>query len=115
MANASEAIMTILETARGIRPYSLSNKETEQVFNIVLSLIVEVASSNDRIDNLERLLSVQTRMQLSEIEKGRSDAEAENERSQTMQAYLLRTLRILIDPRETIDARPKARNSDSLV
>lgn len=113
MAKASEAIMAVLETARGERPYSLGDQETEQVLNIALALVVELASSNDRIDQLERQLSAKTATPLAEIRAGKLTAAEEEEREQALETYLLRTLRILIDPRVTVDGRPKARQQNA--
>lgn len=111
VVKSSEAIMAVLETVRGKRPYSLNDEETEQVFNITLALVVELASTNDRLDQLERQFAASTGSPLSEIKAGNlTAAEVEAEREEALEAYLLRTLRILIDPRATMDGRPKARH-----
>lgn len=109
MNTSSEAIMAVLQAARGQRPYSLQNQEVEQCFNVTLAMAVELIASNDRIDRLEHQLAQVAGKSLQEIRSGGSDADAESQRQASNEATLLRLLRILIDPRPVVDQRPQAR------
>ena len=112
MSSASEAIVDILQSARGQRPYSMQDQETEQCFNVTLALAVELIASNDRIDRLERQLAVVAGISLDEVRRGANTAENDAARLAANEATLLRLLRILIDPRPAIDQRPQARVAD---
>lgn len=103
---ASNAIASVLQTARGNRPYSLENPETEQCFNVTLALVVELIASNDRIDRIERQLAELRGESLNEVRRGASDSEAEQARMATNEAMILRALRTLMDPRPAVDQRP---------
>lgn len=106
MTTAVEAILALVESARGTRPQSLDDREVEEVLNIALALLVELSVSNDRIDRLERIVAAQsgiTTETLRDIRYGGAEAE---ERQQAMEALLARVLRILIDPRVPTDGRP---------
>lgn len=109
VGNAAEAVLSVIESGRGSRPYSLSNQETEQVLNIALALLVELAASNDRIDRLERQLAELKGVALDEVLSGASDENAQAERQASMEAMQLRVLRVLMDTREAADGHPDAR------
>lgn len=106
MSLSSDAIISVLQTARGNRPYSLESTETEQSFNVALALLVELIASNDRIDRIERQLADLSGKSLDEVRRSASDAEAEQCRSSANEATIHRALRILIDPRPMVDYRP---------
>ena len=96
----ADAIVALIQLARGARPYSLQSRETEEVLNISMALLVELSVALDRIDRLERLLAERTGMPLSELRatdyvQG-TDAE---ERSDATNALVARVLRIVLDPR----------------
>ncbi len=110
MTPSSTAIMDILQTARGLRPYSMEDRETEQAFNVTLALLVELSASNDRIDRLERHIAELRGVPLDDVRNAHSDATADAERLAATEALMVRALRILIDPRTTVDGRPKARH-----
>ena len=63
----AEAIVALTQLARGERRYSLENRETEDVLNIALALLVELSVAFDRIDRLERVVAERTGMPLSEL------------------------------------------------
>ena len=109
MSNAADAVMAVLTTARGQRPYSMENQETEQCFAVTLALAVELIATNDRVDRLERQLAQLTGKPLEEVRNAAADEAADVQRLAANEATLLRTLRVLIDPRPAVDQRPHAR------
>lgn len=109
MTTVTEAISAVIESGRGPRPYSLENREAEQVLNIALALLVELSTSNERIDRLERLLAETRGVSLDALRGETFGEEAQAERRQAMEALQLRVLRVLIDPREAVDGHPDAR------
>lgn len=109
MTSASEAILSVIESGRGGRPYSLDHQETEQVLNIALALMVELAASNERIDRLERLLADTRGVDVQDLRETPVEGVAAQERQEALEAMQLRVLRVLIDPREAADGRPSAR------
>lgn len=111
MSNAAEAILAVINTARGQRPYSLENQETEQCFAVTLALAVELIATNDRVDRLERQIAELSGRPLDEVRRAAADPEAEQARLAANEATLLRALRVLIDPRPAVDQRPSARQS----
>lgn len=106
MTSAADAVLALVASGRGTRPYSLDDVEVENVLNITLALLVELSVSNDRIDRLERLVAGQGGMAVEELRDIRYDGAAADERQAAMDALLTRALRILIDPREATDGRP---------
>lgn len=108
---SSGAIMEVIQTARGQRPYSMQDRETEQAFNVTLALLVELSASNDRIDRLERHIAELRGAPLDEVRNAHSDAAADGERLAATEALMVRALRILIDPRPAVDGRPKGREA----
>lgn len=96
----SDAIVALVQLARGERPYSLENRETEEVLNIALAMLMELAVAFDRIDRLERLLTERTGMELSDLRNiDYSDGPAAQEREEATNALIARVLRIRLDPR----------------
>lgn len=105
MVSAADAILALLQSARGSRPHSLADVEVENVLNIALALLVELSVANDRIDRLERVVAELSAMpveQLRDIRYENADAE---QRQEALDALLARVLRILIDPRTPTDGR----------
>ena len=97
---SSEAIQALTRLARGERRYSLSDHETEEVLNIALATLVELAVALDRIDRLERLLAERTGLRLEELRAiDYPDGQAAEERQESMDALIARVLRIRLDPR----------------
>ena len=109
MSNSTDAIISILRTTRGHRPYSMSNKEAEHCLNIALALAVELVASNDRIDRLERQLADCSGKSLVEVRLGGSSPGASEQRQESNEAMLRRVLRVLIDRRDAVDQRPRFR------
>ena len=102
MTGSADAIAAVIESGRGARPYSLRNQEAEQVLNIALSLMVELAASNDRIDRLERLLAETRGEPLDDLRNALPDGDAASERQAALEAMQMRVMRVLIDPREAV-------------
>lgn len=106
MTTATEAILALLDSARGNRPQSLDDREVEEVLNIALALLVELSVSNDRVDRLERIVAAQGDMTVEQLRDTRYDGAVADERQQAMEALLARVLRVLLDPRVPGDGRP---------
>lgn len=106
MALATDAIVSLVNSARGNRPYSLDDVEVENVLNIALALLVELSVANDRIDRLERVVAEQGGTSVEALRDIRYDGAVAEERQGQMDALLARVLRILIDPRTPTDGRP---------
>ena len=109
MTSAADAVLTLISSARGDRPYSLDDAEVENVLNIALALLVELSVSNDRIDRLERMVAELNGVPLEELKQTRYTGEDAEARQADMDALLARVLRILIDPRTPSDGRPAGR------
>jgi Cu/Ag efflux pump CusA len=98
--NSAEAIVTLIELARGERRYSLESRETEEVLNIALALLSELAVACDRIDRLERVVAERTAMPIADLRAiDYTDGPAAQEREDAMNALIARVLRIRLDPR----------------
>jgi hypothetical protein len=104
MADATAALAELIATARGERPQSLACREAEEVLNIALALLVELAVSNDRIDRLERLVAELSGRSVEDVREIRYESEIAKERQAATDALLTRALRIMVDPR----AQPKS-------
>lgn len=99
MTELSGVIAEVIASARGRRPQSLECREAEEVLNITLAVLVELAVSNDRIDRLERLVAELSHRSIEELREIRYDGDIARERQETTDALLYRALRIMIDPR----------------
>jgi hypothetical protein len=98
--NTADAIVALTQLARGERPYSLENREAEEVLNISLALLMELSVAFDRIDRLERVLAERTEMELSDLRSiYYSEGPAAQEREEATNALIARVLRIRLDPR----------------
>jgi hypothetical protein len=96
----ADVVVTLIELARGQRRYSLESRETEEVLNLSLALLTEVAVAFDRIDRLERVLAERTGMDVADLRAIEySDDPEAREREDAMNALLARVLRIRLDPR----------------
>jgi len=109
MTEAVDAISAVIESGRGVRPYSLHSQEAEQVLNIALALLIELAAFNDRIDRLERLLAEIRGISVNELRHAVLDGDAAAERQASLEAMQLRVMRVLTDPREAVDVHRDAR------
>lgn len=96
----TDAIVALTQLARGERRYSLENRETEEVLNISLALLMELSVAFDRIDRLERVLAERTGIPLAELQAiDYVDDPAAAEREEAANALMARVLRIRLDPR----------------
>lgn len=111
MTSPSDAILSVIQSARGSRPYSMENQETEQTFNIALALTVELLATNDRVDRLERHIAQITGRSLQDVRIDHSDNGADQLRTAANEASITRVLRVLIDPRPKVDQRPNSRQA----
>lgn len=109
MTAALDAVLALVASARGTRPYSLDDVEVENVLNIALATLVELSVSNDRIDRLERMVAELKGNAVADLRDLRYSGAEADERQAAMDALLARVLRILIDPREPTDGRPAGR------
>lgn len=97
---AADAIVTLIQLARGERRYSLESRETEEVLNLALALLTELAVAFDRIDRLERVLAERTGMTLADLRAiDYTEGSAAQEREDATSALIARVLRIRLDPR----------------
>lgn len=95
-----EAIQALIALARGERRYSLQDREAEEVLNIAMATLVELAVALDRIDRLERLLAERTGLPLAELRAtDYPEGPAAQERQEAAEALFARALRIRLDPR----------------
>ena len=99
MTSSVEALSQLIATARGNRPQSLASREAEEVLNVTLALLIELAVSNDRIDRLERLVTELRGEPVEALRDLRYDGEVAEERQAATDALLMRALRIMLDPR----------------
>jgi len=98
--NAADAVRELIGLGRGRRPASLANPETEEVLNLALALLVELAVANERIDRLERVLAERTGLTLDDLRaRDWPDGPVAAERADALEAMILRVLRIRLDPR----------------
>ncbi len=106
MTAAADAVLALIRSARGTRPQSLDDRETEEVLAIALALLVELSVSNDRIDRLERIVADSAGLGLAALRDTRYEGAAAEERQQALDALLARVLRVMIDPRQPTNGRP---------
>lgn len=99
MTASVEALMELFTTARGERPQSLASREAEDVLNITLASLIELAVANDRIDRLERLVADLRGEAVEDLREIQYDGAIAQERQQATDALLVRALRIMLDPR----------------
>ncbi|WP_339821453.1 hypothetical protein [uncultured Parasphingorhabdus sp.] len=99
MTNQAQAIAALIESARGQRPQSLDNREAEETLNIALALLVELSVANDKIDRLERVVAEMRGEDVATLRDIRYEGEVAEQRQDATDALLMRTLRVLIDPR----------------
>ena len=105
---SADAIVSLIELARGERRYSLESRETEEVLNIALALLGELGVAFDRIDRLERVVAERTNMDLEALRAiDYVDGAAAQERDDAMTALITRALRIRLDPRARADSNGK--------
>lgn len=100
MTTRVEALTELLVTARGTRPQSMASREAEDVLNITLAVLVELAVANNRIDSLERLVAEMRGEPVEQLRELRYEEKIARERQDATDALLMRALRIMIDPRE---------------
>jgi hypothetical protein len=103
MTSQVEALSALIATARGERPQSLASREAEEVLNVALAVLVELAVSIDRLDRLERLVAELSGRSVEGLRDIRYDGEIAQERQAATDALLTRALRIMLDPRAQAD------------
>lgn len=81
--------------AKGKRPISLANQQTDQLLSIVIALMGEVSVLRDRLDTVERLAEEKGLILRQEIETYKPDTPIIQEREQSRAEYVDRILRIL--------------------
>lgn len=106
MADRITAISEVIASARGRRPQSLACHDAEEVLNITLAVLIELAVANDRIDRLERVVAELGGRSVEELREIRYEGEIANERQEATDALLARALRILVDPRTQPELAP---------
>ncbi|HET9427368.1 MAG TPA: hypothetical protein VFO69_03320 [Allosphingosinicella sp.] len=99
MSSTTDALHALLATARGERPKSLACAEAEEVLNIALALLVELAVAGDRIDRLERLVAELRGQPVDALRAITYDGDVAEERQAATDALIARALRIMVDPR----------------
>ena len=99
MTSPAQAVVALVESARGNRPQSLDSREVEETLNIVLALLIELSVANDKIDRLERLVADIRGENVETLRDIRYEGEIAKQRQDATDALLMRALRILIDPR----------------
>lgn len=99
MSSQLEALGALIASVRGERPQSLASREAEEVLNVTLAVLVELAVANDRIDRLERLVAELSGRSIEELRDIRYDGDIAQQRQAATDALLTRALRIMIDPR----------------
>lgn len=109
MTDPVAALSALIASQRGDRPQSLASREAEQVLNITLALLVELAVANDRIDRLERLVADLGNRTIEDLREIRYDGAIAGERQAATDALLTRALRIMLDPRAR-DEAPESRS-----
>ncbi|OCC23570.1 hypothetical protein MB02_10355 [Croceicoccus estronivorus] len=100
MKSEAEALIELISSARGARKPSLANRETEEVLNIALATLIELAVANDRIDRLERLVAQLRGEDVSALRDITYEGDVAEERQQATDGLLMRAMRIMLDPRE---------------
>jgi len=99
MTSSVEALSQLITSARGGRPQSLASREAEEVLNVALASLIELAVANDRIDRLERLIAELRDESVDALRDIRYDGDIAAERQAATDALLMRALRIMLDPR----------------
>ena len=102
MTSRLDAIQEVITSARGARPQSLACREAEEVLNISLASLIELAVANDRIDRLERMVADLSGQSVEALRETTFEGDVERERQQSTEALLMRALRIFIDNREWV-------------
>jgi len=98
--SSSEAILELVQTARGTRPASLACSEAEDTLAVTLALIAELAVSNDRIDRLERMVAELRGEDVQTLRDTGFTGEPAAQRHAATEALILRSLRVFFDPRQ---------------
>lgn len=95
-----DAILDLVNLARGARPASLKCPEAEDGLAVTLALVTELAVANDRIDRLERMVAELRGESPEQLRNTGYTGEAAAERQAATEALILRSLRIFFDPRQ---------------
>lgn len=95
-----DSLIALISASRGARPASLHSVEAEEVLSIALSLVVELAAANSRIDNLERIVAAQRGQPVETLRNTAYDGADARARQDDMEALFVRALYIMLDPRQ---------------
>jgi len=98
--NNPDALLDLIQTARGIRPASLTCAEAEDGLAVTLALIAELSVSNDRIDRLERMVAELRGDDVTTLRETGYTGDAATERQAATEALMVRALRVFFDPRQ---------------
>ncbi|MFV3073710.1 hypothetical protein [Niveispirillum fermenti] len=88
----ADAIVELSSLARGARPSSLDNTETEAVLRIAMALLLELSVANDRIDRLEREVASLRGVDVGTLKSMPLDATASTERQMATDGLMARVL-----------------------
>ena len=97
---SAEAIVALIELARGERRYSLEgSRDRRSAEHRARDYSSELAVAFDRIDRLERVLAERTGWPWRNCARSITGGQAAEERQEATEALFARVLRIRLDPR----------------
>lgn len=88
----ADAIVELSSLARGTRPASLDNSETETVLRIAMAMLLELSVANDRIDRLEREVASLRGVAVDTLKSAPLDGAAMAERQAATDGLMARVL-----------------------
>lgn len=88
----ADALVELSSLARGARPPSLGNTETETVLRIAMAMLLELSVANDRIDRLEREVASLRGVDVGTLKSAPLDAAAVAERQVATDGLMARVL-----------------------
>lgn len=94
--------------AKGQRPWFLQDKQNEQVLSVAMALATELAVTRERLATLEAVLVQQNLIAADAIESYQPSAAEVAGRSEAIQQYLARILRIVQQDKEALSAEDKS-------
>ena len=90
--------------AKGQRPYFLQDKQTEQALSIAMALATELAVTRERLATLEAILVDKQVIAADALDEYQPSSQQTAARSEEIQKYLARVLRIIQQDKEQITA-----------
>jgi len=94
--------------AKRQRPYFLQDKQTEQALSIAMALATELAVTRERLATLEAILVDKQVIAADALDEYQPSAQQTAARSEEIQKYLARVLRIIQQDKEQITAGDKS-------